>query len=54
MKSKLNYKIQYTSLQKLITAKKKKKKKADAISHVQQDLLLGSISKYKGRHEGIP
>lgn len=26
MKSKLNYKIQYTSLQKLITAKKKKKK----------------------------
>jgi hypothetical protein len=53
MKSKLNYKIQYTSLQKLITAKKKKKK-ADAISHVQQDLLLGSISKYKGRHEGIP
>jgi hypothetical protein len=53
MKSKLNYKIQYTSLQKLITAKKKKKK-SDAISHVQQDLLLGSISKYKGRHEGIP
>jgi hypothetical protein len=52
MKSKLNYKIQYTSLRKLITAKKKKK--ADAISHVQQDLLLGSISKYKGRHEGIP